>query len=99
MDGFGWPRWTVETMRPLDPNDRGGFSQCPRSSSKGSSRIVRAEPQGLKNVIVRFFSVTNVNFTQPDKSMGLGKISIQRQRVLTFGDALRGSLGHYVDIP
>ena len=29
--------------------------------------------------------------------MGVGKISIQRQRMFTFGDALRGALGQYLD--
>ena len=29
--------------------------------------------------------------------MGGGKISIQRQRMFTFGDALRSTLGPYVD--
>jgi hypothetical protein len=29
--------------------------------------------------------------------MGLGEISIQRQRMFTFGDALCGALGEYLD--
>ena len=66
---------------------------------KVSQRIARAEPQGLQNVIVRVFSAANVDFTQPGESMGKDKISIQRQGVRTFGDALCGSLGHYVDVP
>ena len=31
--------------------------------------------------------------------MGVGEISIQLQRVFTFGDAFRGALGQYVDNP
>src|SRR5271157_2164257 len=31
--------------------------------------------------------------------MRVGQISIQRQRMFTFGDALRSTLGAYLDIP
>jgi hypothetical protein len=30
--------------------------------------------------------------------MGAGKISIQRQRMFTLGDAVRSALGEYIDI-
>ena len=44
-----------------------------------------------------FFGATDINLTNSDSGMGLGKISIQRQRMFTFGDALCGALGEYVD--
>ena len=44
-----------------------------------------------------FFGATNENLAKSDKGMGAGKISIQLQRVFTFGDALRSALGEYVD--
>ena len=62
-----------------------------------SQRIARTEAQGLGNVSLCFFGATDKNLTNSDKGMGLGEISIQRQRMFTFGDALRGALGEYVD--
>jgi hypothetical protein len=61
--------------------------------------ITRAETQWIENVNFRFFSSPNVYLTQPNKSVALGKISIQRQRVLAFGDALRGALREYLNEP
>ena len=40
-----------------------------------------------------FFGATDTNLTTSDRGMGVGEISIQRQRMFTFGDALRGALG------
>ena len=60
-------------------------------------RIARAEAQGLGNVSLRFFGATDKNLTKSDRGMGAGEISIQRQRMFAFGDALRGALGEYVD--
>ncbi len=62
-----------------------------------SHRIARTEPQGLDNVSLGFFGATDENLTKSDRGMGAGEISIQRQRMLTFGDALRRALGEYVD--
>ena len=44
-----------------------------------------------------FFGATDENLTKSDNGMGGGEISIQRQRMFTFGDALRGALGQYLD--
>ena len=44
-----------------------------------------------------FLGVTGKHFTDSDSSMGVGKISIELQRMFTFGDALCGALGEYVD--
>ena len=44
-----------------------------------------------------FFGATDKNLAKSDEGMGAGKISIQLQRVFTFGDALRRALGEYVD--
>ena len=45
-----------------------------------------------------FFGATDENLTKSDSGMGVGKISIQRQRMFTFGDALRRALGEYLDM-
>ena len=58
-----------------------------------SHRVARTEAQGLDNVSLRLFGATDENLTKSDKGMGVGEISIQRQRMFTFGDALRGALG------
>ena len=44
-----------------------------------------------------FFGATDENLAKSDSGMGVGEISIQRQRMFTFGDALRGALGAYLD--
>jgi hypothetical protein len=59
--------------------------------------IARTEAQGLGNVSLCFFGAAYKNLSQPNSKMGVGEISIQLQRVLTFGDALCGALGQYVD--
>ena len=64
-----------------------------------SHRIAWTKPQGLSNVCLCFFGATDKSLTKSDKGMGLGEVSIQRQRMFTFGDALRGALGLYLDIP
>src|SRR5271170_6383241 len=64
-----------------------------------SQRIARAEAQGLDNVRLRLFSATDINLTPSDSGTSLGEIPIQRQRMFTFGDALRGTLGVNVDSP
>ena len=56
-------------------------------------RIARTEAQGLGNVSLRFFGATDENLAKSDNGMGPGKISIQLQRMFTFGDALCGALG------
>ena len=45
----------------------------------------------------RFFGVTDANLSKSEEVMGAGKISIERQRMFTFGDALCGPAGHHVD--
>ena len=64
-----------------------------------SQRIARTEAQRLTNVRLCLFGATDVNLTESDSGMGCGKISIQRQSVLAFGDALCGALGVYLDKP
>ena len=61
-----------------------------------SQRIARTEAQGLRNVSLRFLGVTDINLTSPI-SMGAGKISIELQRMFTFGDDLRAAPGVYLD--
>ena len=97
-DNFGWPRSPVDTTRPLAPNCRGGcFATARDSHPDVSHRIARTEAQGLGNVSLCFFGATDENLAKSDSGMGVGEISIQRQRMFTFGDALRRALGEYVD--
>ena len=60
-------------------------------------RIARTEAEGLGNVSLCFFGAADENFTLPDKGMRAGKISIELQRMLAFGDALRSALGPHFD--
>src|SRR5574337_1572726 len=46
-----------------------------------------------------FFGATNENLTKSDAGMRVGEISIQRQRMFEFGDALRGAPSPHFDIP
>ena len=64
-----------------------------------SHRIARTEAQGLGNVSLSIFGATDRNLAKSDDGMGVGEISIQRQRMLAFGDALRSALGEYLDNP
>ena len=52
-------------------------------------RIARTEAQGLGDVGLRLLGVAGKNLSKSDNGIGAGKISIQRQRMFTFGDALR----------
>jgi hypothetical protein len=59
-----------------------------------SHRLARTEPQGLADVSLRLFGATDEDLTKANKGTGVGKISIKRQRMFTFSDALCGALGH-----
>jgi hypothetical protein len=59
--------------------------------------VAWTETEGLSNMSLCLFGATHVNLTHSDKRMGVGEISIQRQRVFTLADALRGSLREYAD--
>ena len=52
-----------------------------------SQRVARAEGQRLLNVSLRVFGATDKNLSQADLGMGVGEISVQRQRIFAFGDA------------
>src|ERR1700733_13105052 len=70
----------------------------PREVHPGvSHRIAWAKPQGFANASLCFFGVPNKNLTKSDTGMGVGEISVQRQRMFKFGDALCGALGPYFD--
>jgi len=62
-----------------------------------SHRVARTKAQGVGNVSLRFLGATDKNLTSGDNCMGMSEISIQRQCVLTFGDALYSPLGVYID--
>ena len=94
---------SVGLDRPPKPRDRllvaaeVEFSHAGGSHPNVSHRIARTEAQGLSNVSLCFFGATDEDLTQSDNGMGVGEISIQRQRMFTFGDALCSALGEYVD--
>ena len=46
------------------------------------------EAQGLGDVRFGFFGAADENLTKSNGGMSVGEISIQRQRVFAFGDAL-----------
>ena len=60
-------------------------------------RIARTEAQRLGNVSLCFFGATDKHLTPSDTGMSVGEISIERQRMFTFGDALCRALGENVD--
>ena len=62
-----------------------------------SRRVAWTETQGLDNVSFCFLGATNKKLARSDRGMGEGEISIQRQRMLIFGDALKGALAKNVD--
>ena len=62
-----------------------------------SQRIAWAEPQGLNNVSFGFFGATDEYLAEPDVGMCRGKISIERQCMFTFDDALHSAIGRHAD--
>ncbi len=50
--------------------------------------IARAQAKRLVDVSLGFLGATGKDLAKSDEGMGVGKIAIQRQRVLAFGDAL-----------
>ena len=71
------------------------FRNSGLSEPRVSRRIAWAQAQRLANVSLGFLGATGKNLGQPDKGVGVGEISIQRQRMLTLGDALLGALRQY----
>ena len=76
---------------------RWSFAQARGEHPDVGHRVARAEAQGFGNVTLRFIGVTDQNLPNSDHGIGVGEISILRQRVLTFGNALRGALCEYLD--
>ena len=76
---------------------RWSFAMPARSHPDVSHSVARTEAEGLANVSLCFFGATDKHLPKSDKRMGAGKISVQRQGIFTFGDALRSALGEYVD--
>ena len=100
---YAWWITSIGLDRPSTPRDRllvtadVELRQACDTHPDMSRRIARTEAQGLTDVSLCFFGATDTNLTRSDNGMGAGEISIQRQRMFTFGDALRSALGHYVD--
>ena len=96
---------SVGLDRPPKPRDRllptaeMVLRDARESHPEYSHRIARTEAQGLDNVSLCFFGATDKNLAQSDQGMGVGKISIQLQRMFTLGDALRRALGHMSTSP
>ena len=61
--------------------------------------VSRGEGTAAPDVILFLFGTTDENLTKSDERMSAGKISIQRQRMFTLGDAVRSALREYLDIP
>src|SRR5580704_18188865 len=89
--------------RPSKPPDRlivtaGSELRQARVKHPGVGHLIAwTEAQGLGNMRLSFLEATDKKLTISDKGMCAGEISIQRQRLFTFGDALRRALGPYVD--
>ena len=99
-------RWVISVGldRPPKPHDRlvptaeEGLRYARNSHPAVGQRIAPTKAQGLGNVSLRLFGVAERNLTKSDKAMGLGEISIEHQRMFTFGDAFCGAPGQHVDI-
>jgi hypothetical protein len=76
-------------------NELRGACESPPGMGVG---IAGTEAQRLADVSLCLFGATEENLTKSDQGMGAGEISIQRQRMFTFGDALRRALGLDVDM-
>ncbi len=87
-DNFDWPRSPAETTRRLAPTAEVELRVARNRNPDVSHRVARTEAQGLANVSLCLVGATNQDLTNSDIGMGEGEISIQVQRVLTFGDAL-----------
>ena len=61
-------------------------------------RIAWAEAQGRSDAVLRLFGVADKKLADSNEGMGLGEISIELQRMFTFGDALRGPPRQNVDM-
>ena len=89
--------------RPLAPCDRlpPTAEVVPRqalvSQRDISRRIARAETKDLANVSLGFFGATDKYLAKSDRGTGASEISIERQRMFAFGDALHGAPREYVD--
>ena len=60
-------------------------------------RVGRTEAQRLVNMSLCVSGSPGKDLSQSDRAVGVGEISIQRQRMLTFSDALRGAPGVDLD--
>jgi adenylate cyclase len=80
-----------------------GSVQRGRNRMRVNVQLIDAETgnhlwaERLDNVGLGLFGAADVNLTKADRGMGLGEISIERQRMFTLGDALRSTLGIDVD--
>jgi hypothetical protein len=71
-----------------------GFSQ-----PHVSRWVARAQAERLANVSLGFLGATGKYLAESDVGMSVGEISIQRQRMLTFSDALKRALRQDLNIP
>src|SRR5271154_1532485 len=96
---------SVGLNRPSTPRDRLVVTaevelRYPGIGHPGvSQRVSRTEAQGLGNVSLRLFGATQKKLANSDKGVGGGEISIQRQRMFTFGNALRSAVRYYLEKP
>src|SRR5258708_17421289 len=94
---------SIGLARPSTPDDRrivtaeNVLRDARVRHPRVSHHIARTEAEGLEDMGLGFFGAANENLAQSDDGMGAGAISMQRQRMFTFGDALCGAPGEDVD--
>ena len=96
-DNCGWRRLTADTTRPPARGCQAGAWQAARSHPGVGQHVPWTEAQGLGDVRFGFFGAADENLTESNGGMSVGEISIQRQRVFAFGDALGGAPGPDLD--
>ena len=90
--------------RPAAPQD--GLLAIPqvvfRDANFGQPRIgrhiARAQAKRLVDVSLGFLGATGKDLAKADEGMSVGKIAVQRQRMLAFGDPLDGPLRQNLDV-
>ena len=94
---------SVRLDRPSTPGDRllptaqKVLREAHVSHPDKRYRIAGAATQSLSNMSLCFFGATDKYLAKSDSAFGACDISVQRQRMLAFGDALSSTLRPYVD--
>jgi hypothetical protein len=81
----------------LLPTAEAGLRNARECHPDISQCVPRTQAEGLGNMSLCFFRATDKDVSKTDGGIRIGEISIERQCMFTFGDALRSTLGPYVD--